>query len=212
MDSGKLKPSVSSLPCNRLPKILLAVFAAIWVVTAIKPKYPQDWLLENLLVFAAVPALVFTWRKFRFSNLSYCLITLFLLLHAIGAHYTYSEVPLGDWLRDHWQLSRNHYDRVVHFSFGLLMGLPLWEILVRVAGFTGGWARVITINTVIAASALYEMLEAIIAHLVSPELGAAYNGTQGDIWDAQKDAALATLGVLICTLISAFRQKPRPQK
>jgi len=189
---------------SRLPQILFAAYVVVWVLAAIKPFNRQDWLLENVLVFAAVPVLVFTFRWFRFSNVSYVLIAAFLTLHAIGAHYTYSEMPVGNWLRDDWQFSRNHYDRVVHLLFGLLISHPLWELLVRVARMRRGWARVGAVHVVMAWSALYEIIEAMVAHLVSPELGAAYNGTQGDIWDAQKDAALAMTGAIITMTIAAL--------
>lgn len=187
-----------------LPQLLLIVYAVVWAITAIAPLNRQDWWLENLLVFIAVPGLVVTFRRFRFSNLSYSLLAIFMVLHAIGAHYTYTEIPLGNWIRDSWQMGRNHYDRAVHFSFGLLISYPLWELLTRVAGLRRGWARVAAVHVVMAWSALYEMLEALVAHLVSPELGAAYNGIQGDIWDAQKDAALAMAGAILAMALAAM--------
>ncbi|MEQ2008879.1 MAG: DUF2238 domain-containing protein [Limisphaerales bacterium] len=183
---------------DRLPQFLLASYTVVWALTAIRPFNRQDWLLENLLVFVVVPALACTHRRFRFSNCSYFLITLFMTAHAIGAHYTYSEMPLGNWLRDGWQLSRNHYDRVAHFLFGLLITYPLWELLVRGLALHRVWASVGAVHGVMAWSALYEIMEAVVAHLVSPELGAAYNEIQGDIWDAQRDAAFALAGALIC--------------
>ena len=152
MGATKLKSGVVASRYDRAPHIFLAAFAGVWVVTAIRPLYFQDWFLENLLVFATVPVLVGTYRRFRFSNLSYLLITLFLILHVIGAHYTYSEVPLGNWLRDGWQMSRNHYDRVVHFTFGLFLAYPLWEILVRVGGVRNGWSYAVTVPVVLAGS------------------------------------------------------------
>jgi putative membrane protein len=185
---------------GRLPHALLAAYTALWLLAAIKPFNRQDWFLENLPVLVAVPVLVATFRRFRFSSLSYVLMTAFLTLHAVGAHFTYTEMPWGNWLRDGWQLDRNHYDRVVHFCFGLMIGYPIWELLRRQARLTPGLARVATVHAVMAWSALYEITEAVVAHLVSPELGAAYNGIQGDIWDAQKDAALALAGVLLCIL------------
>lgn len=194
---------------DRLPQWLFASYVVVWVLAAIRPFNRQDWLLENLLVFAVVPGLVITHRRFRFSNLSYCLITAFMTLHAIGAHYTYSEMPVGNWLRDDWQLSRNHYDRVVHFLFGLLICHPLWELLVRRLGLRNGWARVVAVHVVMAWSTLYEIIEAVVARVVSPELGAAYNGTQGDVWDAQKDSACALAGAVICVTIAVLMKPPR---
>jgi putative membrane protein len=188
---------------SRLPHILFASYGLLWVLTALKPHNRQDWLLENVLVFVAVPALVVTFRWFHFSNVSYLLMTMYLSLHAIGAYYTYSEMPIFNWLRDDWQFNRNHYDRLVHFLFGLLISYPLWEWLVRVVGLRHGWARVGTVHVIMAWSAAYEIIEAAVAHLVSPELGAAYNGIQGDIWDAQKDAALAMTGAVITMTLAA---------
>jgi putative membrane protein len=186
---------------ERWPQLLLAGYVGVWGITAIKPVNRQDWWLENLLVFAVVGALVGTFRRFRFSNCAYGLIAIFMTLHAVGAHYTYSEMPVGNWLRDDWQFSRNHYDRVVHFLFGLLISYPLGELLGRAGGLRRGWVRIATVQAVLAWSALYELLEAVVAQVVSPELGAAYNGIQGDSWDAQKDAALALVGAVISTTL-----------
>lgn len=196
----------------RLPRVLLAVYAVCWLLLAIRPVNRQDWLLENLLVFLALPPLLFTRRWFTFSNASYSLLTVFLVLHAVGAHYTYSEVPFFNWVRDGFSLDRNHYDRIVHFLFGFLLSLPLWELLVGVVGLRTGWGRVAAVHVVMAWSAAYEMVEALVAHLVSPELGAAYNGIQGDIWDAQKDAALAMLGSILAMTLAgllAWRRRRR---
>jgi putative membrane protein len=187
-----------------LPGVLLAGYAVWWLVLAIHPVNRQDWVLENLLVFLALPPLLFTRRRFTFSNASYSLITVFLALHAVGAHYTYSEVPFFNWVRDGFSLDRNHYDRIVHFLFGFLLSLPLWEVLTGVIGLRPGWARLGAVHVVMAWSAAYEMIEALVAHLVSPELGAAYNGTQGDIWDAQKDAALAMLGAIVVMTVAGL--------
>lgn len=197
---------------SRVPHWLLGFYSVWWFVLAIQPVNRQDWLLENLLVFLALPPLFLTRRRFRFSNASYSLITIFLALHAVGAHYTYSEVPFFNWVRDGFSLDRNHYDRIVHFLFGFLLSLPLWELLTGVMGLRPGWGRVAAVHVVMAWSAAYEMIEALVAHLVSPELGAAYNGTQGDIWDAQKDAALAMLGAIVVMTAAglwAWCRRPR---
>jgi putative membrane protein len=182
---------------SRLPHWLLGFYAVWWFVLAIHPVNRQDWLLENLLVFLCLPPLLFMRRRFAFSNASYSLITVFLALHGVGAHYTYSEVPFFNWVRDGFSLDRNHYDRIVHFLFGFLLSLPTWELLTGVLALRPGWARVVAVHAIMAWSAAYEMIEALVAHVVSPELGAAYNGIQGDIWDAQKDAALAMLGAIV---------------
>ena len=113
---------------NRLLQILVAWYLVLWVVLAIHPLDRHDWRLENILVCAAVVLMSGTYRVFPLSDLSYILVTVFMSLHTIGAHWTYSEVPLGYWLKDAFGFSRNHFDRIVHFSFGLLMAYPIREV------------------------------------------------------------------------------------
>lgn len=187
---------------NRVLQGLVLWLIVLWVITAINPLFPRDWLLENLLVFTYGALLVATYRRFQFSNLSYALFTLFLSLHLAGAHYTYSETPFGFWLQDMLDLERNHYDRIVHFSFGLLIAYPMQEVLLRKSGLNRSWSYFIAINCIMAFSAFYEVMEIIAAAIVSPELGDAYLGTQGDEWDAQKDAFLAFIGSIIAMLVA----------
>ena len=182
---------------NHVLQGFLIWLLGLWILAAIAPFDRFDWLLENVLVFVYGALLVVTYRRFAFSNLSYGLFTVFLSLHLVGAHYTYSETPLGFWLQDWLGLSRNHYDRIVHFSFGLLLSYPFRELLMRAAGVHRSWSYVLTMVTVLGFSGFYEALEGLVAVIVSPELGAAYLGTQGDEWDAQKDTALAFAGSVI---------------
>ena len=187
---------------NRVLQGLVLWLILLWIITAINPLFPRDWLLENLLVFIYAALLVASYRRFQFSNLSYALFTLFLSLHLAGAHYTYAETPFGFWLQDLFDLERNHYDRIVHFSFGLLIAYPMREILLRKSGLNRTWSYFIAINCIMAFSAFYEVLEIIAAAIVSPELGDAYLGTQGDEWDAQKDTFLAFTGSIIAMLVT----------
>ena len=188
---------------NRLLQALAAWYAVVWVATALRPLDRHDWVLENLLVVGAVAVLIGTYRAFPLSDLTYVLITLFMTLHAVGAHYTYSEVPLGFWMRDTFALARNPFDRVVHFSFGLLMAYPIREVFLRVANARGFWAYYLPLDVTLAFSALYEIMEMVIATLVAPGTGDAWLGTQGDVWDPQKDMGLAALGALICMTVTA---------
>jgi len=188
---------------NRLLQALLVLYAIVWIVAAINPKYPTDWVLENILVVLFVPALVFTYKRFPLSDLSYVLMTLFMMLHALGAHYTYAETPVGYWMQEWFGFDRNHYDRVVHFGFGLLMAYPIREIFLRVARSRGFFAYYLPFDVVLAFSGGYEVIEMIVAVIVSPEAGDAYLGTQGDIWDAQKDMALAAGGAVISMVATA---------
>lgn len=192
--------ATTAFKSNRVLQGIVLWLVVLWIVTAIKPLYPRDWLLENLLVFLFAGLLAVTYRNFRFSNFSYGLFAIFISLHLVGAHYTYAETPFGFWMQDLFGFERNHYDRLVHFGFGLLLAYPMREILLRKSGVTPAWSYFITINCVVAFSAAYEVIEVIAAMIVSPELGNAYLGTQGDEWDAQKDAFLAILGALVAML------------
>ena len=189
---------------NALLKSVIVAYALVWMITAINPSYRTDWLLENLLVVAFLPLLVFTYRILPLSDLSYILIAIFMTFHAVGAHYTYAEVPLGYWLKDAFHLSRNHFDRVVHFSFGLLMADPVREVFLRVASSRGFWAYYLPLDVTLAFSAVYEIIEMIVAKIVSSGAGDAYLGTQGDVWDAQMDMSCAAVGAVLCMTTTAL--------
>src|SRR5437867_12434224 len=156
--------------------------------------------------------LIGTYRVFPLSDLSYLLITAFLTLHAIGAHYTYSEVPFGFWIQPSVGFVRNPFDRVVHFSFGRLMASPIREVFLRVANARGFWAYYLPLDVTLAFSAVYEIMEMVIATMVAPGTGDAWLGTQGDVWDPQKDMGLAALGALLCMCLTVVRRArtPRP--
>lgn len=180
---------------------LFLSFILIWVWAAINPVYPHDWLLENYLVFIFVPIILITGRYFKLSNLSYTLITLFIILHVIGSHYTYAEVPFGYTLQNWIGASRNMYDRLVHFSFGFLLAYPMREVFVRITKAKGFWGFYLPLDVTLSFSALYEIIEWRTAANVSASAGLAFLGAQGDIWDAQKDMLMAGLGALLAMLI-----------
>lgn len=198
----------------RYPTLLLGLFVAIWLALAVAPVSRSDWLLENLLVLAAVPTLIATRHRLRFSNATYTCLFVFFALHSIGAHYTYSLVPYDRWstvLTGHplsevfgWQ--RNHYDRLVHFLYGVLMLPAAVELFERYAPPRGAWRWLMPVFFLMSHSVIYEMVEWIAALIVAPELGTAYLGTQGDQWDAQQDMALATAGAALAVLILRFRR------
>jgi putative membrane protein len=182
---------------TRYHAALLALFAAVWIWAAINPVYPHDWLLENYLVFIFVPVILLSGRYFRLSNLSYTLLTVFMLMHVAGSHYTYAEVPFGFTLQHWFGADRNMYDRLVHFSFGLLLAYPLREVFMRVAKARGVWAYWFPLELALAFSGAYEIIEWLVAAQVEPSAGLAFLGAQGDVWDAQKDMALATIGAAL---------------
>jgi len=192
----------------RYPLALLVAFTAIWIALAITPWYRQDWLLENVIVFVALPLFVSTCPRLRFSSLAYTCLFVFLVLHEVGAHYTYSEVPWREWLSTMaggygTRSGRNHYDRFVHFCYGLLM-LPIaWELFAARASPRGLWRWLMPPLFVMSHSVIYELIEWLAAEVFGGDLGMAYLGTQGDAWDAQKDMALAAAGAVVGTILMA---------
>jgi len=202
----------TAIPHARYVLVLLGLFAVYWLALAISPVDRSDWMLENALVVAAIAALAFTCRWFRFSRVSYTLIFLFLCLHEIGAHYTYAKVPYDTWVQaiagtslgSLFGTTRNHFDRLGHFAFGLLLSYPMREIFVRVAQARGFWSYYLPLDMTMAFSMIFELIEWAAAVFFGGDLGVAYLGTQGDPWDAQKDMALASLGGLIAMLVTAL--------
>jgi putative membrane protein len=176
---------------------ILVLYILLWIFLALDPFDRSDWLLENVLVFAGIAFTIVTYRTFSLSNFSFLLIAVFLCLHAVGAHYTYEQVPFGEWIKPLMGTNRNQYDRVVHFAFGLLLTFPIAEAIRHTT--KTGWASALSLAAfvILAVSGLHEMIEALFASIISPALGQAYLGTQGDVWDAQKDMAAATAGSLI---------------
>jgi putative membrane protein len=195
--------NATTMPKTRItPIVCLVVYAVVWAIMAYHPVYPDDWLLENILALLGVAFFVITFRFFPLSNISYVPLTVFMILHAIGAHYTYAETPIGDWLAPLFGWQRNNFDRVVHFSFGLLLAYPVRELYFRLVGARGVWGIVLPVNLMISISAIYELFEWGAAVVVNPEAGMAFLGSQGDPWDAQKDMALASLGAAITMAIT----------
>ena len=203
--------SIQRVPIPTFLAVLAALFALEFTVLAIAPVSRKDWLLENALSVAAVAALGLTFRRFRFSRVSYALIFVFLSLHEIGAHYTYSLVPydaacqrwLGFSLDETFGFERNMYDRWVHFAYGLLLAYPIREIFLRIVDVRGFWGYFLPLDLTMSTSMIYELIEWGAAMAFGSELGQAYLGTQGDVWDAHKDMALASLGALCAMAVTA---------
>lgn len=201
----------------RYPAALLALFTVWWLALAIDPNYRQDWLLENMLVFAAVPMLVLTYRSLRFSNAAYTCLFLFFALHAVGAHYTYSLVPYDAWSEAifgtpfntliGWE--RNQFDRMVHFLYGVLMMPAAVELFAAKAPPTGVWRFLMPLFFMNSHAVIYETIEWLAAEAFGGELGEAYLGTQGDPFDAQKDMALAMAGSLLALAFIFWRKRGR---
>jgi len=203
----------------RFPLALLGVFLLVFSLLGIAPRYREDWLLENVLVLLAVPGLVLAWRDLRFSNAAYACLFAFFVLHEVGAHYTYSEVPYDAWsvaLTGHsldaaLGFERNHYDRLLHFLYGVLLMPATVELFRAKAPPRGVWVVLLPVFFIMGHSVAYEMVEWLAAEIFGGDLGQAYLGTQGDPWDAQKDMALATAGALVARLglhVAAASRRP----
>ena len=206
-----------SAPIWRYPLALLGLFCVLWLLLAIEPLYRQDWLLENALVFIAIPILVLTARGLRFSNFAYTCLFVFFSLHAIGAHYTYSLVPYDEWfqtvsgesLNESLGFGRNHYDRLIHFFYGLLVSPAAVEIFAHYGRYPRVWAALFPALFMASHAVIYELIEWAAAIVFGGDLGQAYLGTQGDIWDGQKDMALALAGtMLMITALAAMGRLP----
>lgn len=183
---------------KRLLAGLLLWYLLVSLWTAYAPADRQFWLLSSVLPGLVVVLLIGTHRLLPLSPASYVLITLFLTLHMIGVRYTYAGVPAGAWLEQALPLGRNHYDRIVHFCFGFLLTYPMEELFRLIVPLRGWLLYYLPVMTVLGLSGLWEIVESWVARAVHPELGITYLGSQGDVWDAQKDMAAAMYGALLC--------------
>lgn len=206
-------------PRDGVQRALFVFFLLVFVASCIRPPYADFLLMQH--VPTALAALVLGWVSNRFviSRLSFAAIILFLCLHTVGARYLYSYTPYDVWskrllglnITETFGFQRNHYDRVVHFSFGLLLAVPVQEFERRYLGLSLTVASVLAIECILATSAGYELLEWFVAVVFTPEWADQFLGQQGDPFDAQKDMALATggaiLSISLVTLMSWWRAK-----
>jgi putative membrane protein len=199
------------IPHRHYLLILAGLFGLWWVALAIHPWHRNVWLMENALNLAGVVVLAVFHRRLLFSCVSYTMMFVFMCLHQVGAHYSYSEVPYDAWFQNlagrtfnslvGWE--RNNFDRVVHFSYGLLLAYPVREVFLRVVNVRGFWGYFLPLDLTMSTSMLYELMEWGTSVVFGGDLGQAYLGTQGDVWDSHKDMALASLGALVAMGITA---------
>lgn len=187
--------------------LFLLSFCIVWISTFIGTNDYNNWMLENTLTVLFFLFLLVSYRKYQFSDLSYLLITVYLCLHVYGAKYTYAENPFGYWLKDYMGWERNHYDRIVHFSFGFLLAYPMRELFLKWVQYPSKVAWILPIEITLSISAFYELIEWAVADIFFPAQGDAYLGTQGDIWDAQKDIFLAFLGAILATTMVSLLKR-----
>ena len=188
-------------PSRRELLTLLIIYIIGFTVLAIKPYDRWDWALENFFPVSMLLVTIAFYPRFKFTRLAYYLIFFYLFVQSYGGHWTYALAPPFNWLRDEFNLSRNHYDRVAHFMLGFLMAIPIREILMQFVVTSRRWLAFITASIVLAIGAFYEFIEWWVAILVWPGLGDAFLGTQGDIWDSHWDMFLALVGAILALAI-----------
>ena len=185
---------------RRLCLVLLVGVMAALVFSGIKPHDALTWLLEVLPVLIAVPIMIATYRRFPLTPLLYVLIALHALVLIVGGHYTYARVPLGFWMQDWFDLTRNHYDRIGHFMQGFVPAIVARELLLRTTPLRpGAWLFTIVTLSILGVSALYEFTEWWAA-LAGGSAATDFLGMQGDVWDTQWDMFIALCGAIVAQL------------
>lgn len=188
---------------RRYYSVLLAVLTLVFAWSAIAPRDRFTWFLEVSPVLIALPLLIITYPRFTFSRLAYGLMLIHAIILMLGGHYTYAEMPLFNWLRDSFELSRNYYDRLGHVAQGFIPAIVAREILLRTSPLQSGkWLFFVVTCVCLAISAVYEIVEWWVA-LASGSAAVAFLATQGDIWDTQWDMFLALVGAVLAQLLLA---------
>jgi putative membrane protein len=207
---------IREIPHRRYLAGLGILFGLVMIASGLQPHERGAWFLENGPVFVFLGLVAVFHRRLLLSRVSYTLIFIFLCVHELGAHYTYANVPHDRWMRslfgfcvnDLFGWQRNHFDRLVHFLYGLLWAYPIREIFLRVANVRGFWGYFLPLDLTMSSSMIFELLEWGAAVVFGGDAGMAYLGTQGDPWDAHKDMALASLGALLAmTLIALINRR-----
>lgn len=176
---------------------LLLITVAVFIWSGVHPHDRFTWVLEVFPAVIAGIVLLATAKRFRLSNLLYVLIAIHAMILMVGGKYTYALVPLGEWMRHWFGFARNHYDRIGHFAQGFVPAIAAREILIRVARYRrDAWLNVVVFSICLAISALYELLEWAVAEMTGTA-AEAFLGTQGDVWDTQKDMLMACIGALV---------------
>lgn len=192
---------------DHIPIILLVIFILFWIILAINPYNRWVWLAENALTVLLLGFLILTYRKFSFSNSSYVLLFFYLVFHTIGSYYTYTNMPLFNWLRDIFDLSRNHYDRLVHFFFGLAFYFPVYEFATKKLKLKGWESYLLPFLVIISFKAIYEIIEYLAVIVTqSSVIGTSFLGMQGDQWDAQKDIMFGITGAVISMIVIRLKK------
>jgi len=194
---------------KKLPHILLGLYIVHFSVLAVSPYSRDVWFAENLPMVMIVLALAATYKRFAFSNTSYLMMSALVFLHTVGGHYTFERVPFG-YVSDIFGFTRNHYDRIAHFSVGFY-AYPIAEFIFR-KGYTRskGLLAFTGITAIFTVAAVYEIIEWWYAASADPAAGIAFLGSQGDVWDAQKDMLADGLGSICAAVFFLFHYDMEP--
>ena len=193
-----------------MPLVLLFIVALVCIATVINPPAGRlNWLLEVGPGLVGILVLIMSGRRFPMSHMVYFCVFLHMFILIYGGYYTYAATPLGNWAKDVFDLGRNHYDRVGHIALGVFPSFIIREVLLRKTPLQrGGWLYFIVISIVLAVAAFWELLEWWVALLVASDVGQAFLGSQGDIWDAQWDMFLALVGAaIVLPILSGFHDR-----
>ncbi len=187
---------------NHFPRILAGVYFLFFIVLAISPVSREVWIAEMIPVVAIFMLLVFTYRKFRFSNFAYGLLSIWIFWHTVGGHYTFANVPFG-WVTEMLGTGRNHFDRIGHFVIGFYAyGMAEWLLRKEHCGLK--LAMIFSLFFIMSVAAGYEIIEWWYAVVEGGSSGIEFLGSQGDIWDAQKDMLSDTLGAITSLIMFYF--------
>lgn len=192
----------------KIPHILLGLYVVQFIALGINPYSRDVWIVENLPIMLIVLFLAVTYRRFSFSNTSYIFMSVLVFMHTIGGHYTFERVPFG-FITDLFGFTRNHYDRIAHFSVGFY-AYPIAEYLYRKGLTTSkGLMAFVGIAAIFTVASVYEIIEWLYATISDPEAGIAFLGSQGDIWDAQKDMLADGLGAIFTSIFFLLHFKKK---
>lgn len=198
-----------NLSSNKFFWLLAAVFFAYWTYGWFNCIDRQDWMIENLLVVICLSLLILTQKWHQLSDISYLCIFFFVVLHLYGAFYAYTQNALGSWLQNRFQLWRNPYDRIVHFSFGFFMAYPFRELLIKKFRVLSRASWLLPIEIAFSFGAIFELIEWGVSEVTTNETGETYVATQGDVWDAHKDILLAAIGSAVAMIITYILTRNR---
>ena len=201
--SEYLRPAHGNRAHARLPLALLGVLLVVCVATGWSPPAGRlNWALEVGPGLAGVAVLALVWRRFPMSHAVLTGVFLHVLILVYGGYYTYANTPLGDWAKEAFGLARNHYDRVGHVALGFFPALTIREVLLRRTPLVrGGWLAFLVVSVALAIGAFWELLEWWTTLVVAGDVGTAFLGSQGDVWDAQWDMFLAMVGAAVALVL-----------